>query len=91
MLIVVTYDVVDNRRRVKVHKLLMGYGDWRQYSVFECDLTERRYREMLAKIGRLIDRDEDSVCCYRLCALCRAGLITMGTARPFEEERVVVI
>ncbi len=88
---VVTYDIVNNRRRAKVHKLLMGYGDWRQYSVFECDLGERRLREMLAKLGRLIDPAEDSVCCYRLCALCAEGRITMGTARPLERQIVMVV
>jgi CRISPR-associated protein Cas2 len=36
---VIAYDIPDDKRRTKVHKILLGYGKWTQYSLFECFLT----------------------------------------------------
>ncbi|PJF46320.1 MAG: CRISPR-associated endonuclease Cas2, partial [Candidatus Thermofonsia Clade 3 bacterium] len=37
-LYIVTYDIADDRRWRKVFKLMYGYGDRLQYSVFRCAL-----------------------------------------------------
>ena len=39
---IVTYDITDDRRRTAVYKCLRGFGDHLQYSVFRCDLVDRR-------------------------------------------------
>jgi len=39
---VIAYDIPDDRRRTKVHKILLGYGTWTQYSLFECFLTRKQ-------------------------------------------------
>ena len=39
---VIAYDISDNRRRTKVHKILVGFGKWTQYSLFECFLTRKQ-------------------------------------------------
>src|SRR4051812_42950713 len=36
---IVAYDVVVDKRRTKVHKLLKGRGDALQYSLFHCALS----------------------------------------------------
>ena len=28
---VIAYDILDDRRRTKVHQILMGFGKWTQY------------------------------------------------------------
>ncbi|HHP7244558.1 MAG TPA: CRISPR-associated endonuclease Cas2, partial [Elainellaceae cyanobacterium] len=38
MLVLVVYDIANNRRRQKLSKLLEGYGRRVQESVFECFL-----------------------------------------------------
>lgn len=70
MLVVVAYDVADDRRRTRLHTLLLGYGVPAQESVFECDVTEARDRAMRARVGRVIREGEDSVRYYVLCADC---------------------
>jgi CRISPR-associated protein Cas2 len=57
----VTYDVTGDPRRTAVYKLLRGYGDHLQYSVFRCDLTDRRRIELTAALHDLIDHDTDQV------------------------------
>jgi CRISPR-associated endonuclease Cas2 len=40
----VTYDICEERRLAKVHKIMRGFGDHLQYSVFECQLTQAIWR-----------------------------------------------
>ncbi|MBV9707207.1 MAG: CRISPR-associated endonuclease Cas2, partial [Chloroflexi bacterium] len=38
---VIAYDIPDDKRRTKIHKLLLGFGVWTQFSLFECFLTRK--------------------------------------------------
>ena len=38
-LYIVTYDIADDKRWRAVFKLMHGYGEWMQLSVFQCRLT----------------------------------------------------
>src|SRR5436305_8452575 len=40
---VIAYDIADDRRRTKVHQILMGCGKWTQYSLFECFLAAKNW------------------------------------------------
>ena len=42
MFYVVSYDIVDDARRTRVHATLKDYGTPVQYSVFECDVDAKR-------------------------------------------------
>lgn len=57
----VAYDIADQRRWRRVFKLMNGYGAWVQLSVFQCRLNRRRQAELLARLDRLIDHNEDHV------------------------------
>lgn len=55
-LYLVTYDVCDAKRLRRVHKLMKGYGEWVQLSVFQCRLSKRRLAEMQHLLdGAIID------------------------------------
>lgn len=58
---IVSYDVCNPRRLRKVFKLMRGVGDHLQLSVFRCELTSRELMELRAKLGALIDKQEDQV------------------------------
>ncbi len=58
---IVSYDVSHPRRLRKVFKLMRGYGDHLQLSVFRCELTARELFELRGKIGAIIEREEDQV------------------------------
>ncbi|MEW6376162.1 MAG: CRISPR-associated endonuclease Cas2, partial [Thermodesulfobacteriota bacterium] len=40
MFYVVSYDIPDDQRRIKIAKILEDFGDRVQYSVFECLLEQ---------------------------------------------------
>lgn len=89
-LLIVSYDVVDDRRRTRLHKLLLGYGTWVQYSVFECYLTKRQQVELLARVKREVNRDQDRVRIYRMCGACEGRVEAIGSKPPTEAVAYVV-
>ncbi|HEU5011648.1 MAG TPA: CRISPR-associated endonuclease Cas2 [Roseiflexaceae bacterium] len=66
MFTLISYDVVNDKRRTQVLKLLKGYGTHVQYSVFECDLTAQQLATIQREIRTLIDLHTDSVRVYQL-------------------------
>ncbi len=60
-LFLVMYDVRDDRRLRAVFKVVEGFGDHLQYSVFRCDLSAREHAELVAKLTDAIDHTEDQV------------------------------
>jgi CRISPR-associated protein Cas2 len=52
MNVVISYDISDDKRRTKIHSILKSYGQWVQYSIFECELTDTQYAKLRS---RLID------------------------------------
>jgi len=89
---VVAYDIADRRRWRRVFRLLRGFGEWVQLSVFQCRLTKTRRRELEAALAEVIAADEDHVLILDLGAAERAAVGVTALGRPFEPvERGVVI
>jgi CRISPR-associated protein Cas2 len=90
-LLVVAYDVADDRRRVRLHTLLLGHGEPVQESLFECDLDSRRARAPRRRVRRLVRPPADSVRFYPLCDGCAARVgDEAGAARPPGPAALVV-
>ncbi len=58
---VVTYDISDPKRLRKVFRLMLGYGDHLQLSVFQCELNARELVELKHALGEVIHHNEDQV------------------------------
>lgn len=86
---VVAYDIPQDRRRTKVHKILSGFGQWTQYSLFECFLTAKERVLLRDKLDRVLEPAEDSVRFYPLCEGCLGKVKTVGDPKP--EERTLFV
>ena len=60
-LYIVAYDISDRRRWRRVFRLMTGYGEWLQLSVFQCRLSRRRRIELKFALGEIIDHARDHV------------------------------
>lgn len=58
-LYIVTYDIADDRRWRAIYKLLHGYGEWLQLSVFQCRLTASRHVELTQRLSAAMNMAED--------------------------------
>ncbi len=87
---VVAYDIPDDRRRTRVHKILTGFGNWTQYSLFECFLTRKQLVLLRSKLAEHLEAKQDSVRFYPLCASCVDKVETIGGPPPTEELLFVI-
>jgi len=58
---IVAYDVGDPKRWRRVFRIMNGYGDWVQLSVFQCRLTKTRAIQLQAELQKAIHNEEDHV------------------------------
>ncbi len=58
---IVTYDICDPKRLRKVHKVMKGFGDALQYSVFSCDLSATERVRCETALRAAIHAGEDQV------------------------------
>ncbi len=75
---VLVYDIVNDRRRNKLHRTLKDYGTAVQRSVFEFDLNAAEVQKMMKRVEALTSPDEDTVRLYRLCAACLTETRILG-------------
>ncbi|MCX7766539.1 MAG: CRISPR-associated endonuclease Cas2 [Candidatus Sumerlaeia bacterium] len=67
---VIAYDIPDDARRLRVAKLLDGYGHRVQFSVFEARLSRDNLERLRSRLKRIISPTEDRVTIYYLCENC---------------------
>ena len=87
-LILIIYDIIDNKRRTGMVKLLEAYGSRVQKSAFEALLSNNKYKELLKKIPSVITAD-DNVRIYRLNS--SNEVILLGNTETMYEESVIII
>ncbi len=91
MFVLVSYDVVDDRRRNRIAKVLERFGDRVQMSVFECNVEIDEMERMRAALTKHINADKDSVRIYRLCLTCKSKIEIMGYGTVSEDPDVIVV
>lgn len=67
-IVLVIYDISDDKRRNRMAKLLKGYGYRVQKSVFECRIDNGRYNKLIRGISKIHD-ENDLVRVYMLCVI----------------------
>ena len=87
-IILIIYDIISNKQRVKMAKLLSGYGNRVQKSAFEARLDKKRYARLLKDIKKLLKPD-DNVRIYKLHSY--EEIKTFGDKKYEVMEDVIVI
>ena len=83
-LYLVAYDIRQPRRLRKVHQVLKEFACGGQKSAFECYLTEAERQELVGRVERCMDIDEDALLVIRLVN--RDSVSTLGIAvQPADE------
>jgi CRISPR-associated protein Cas2 len=60
-LYIVTYDIADPKRWRRVFRLMEGFGEWLQLSVFQCRLSAQRHAELIALLDGIIHHNHDHI------------------------------
>jgi len=89
--VVISYDIKEDKRRSRIFKTLKNFGQWMQYSVFECEIDKMNFLKLKDRLDHLIDAEkEDSVRFYFLCEGCKRQVERVGGEKPRKEGAVIV-
>ena len=90
----VCYDICDPKRLRRIHKLMKGFGESWQYSIFFCVLKEVDRVRMQMMIEEEINQHEDRVMLLELGSdeqSARRRVTVLGESLPELETGMVVI
>ncbi len=91
MLVLVVYDIPDDKRRTKLSKFLEGYGIRVQLSVFECFLSLEEMRQLHERVQKRVKLEEDNVRFYWISREAVSRVLTIGSEIPQPEPTHYVI
>lgn len=92
-LYIVTYDIGDPKRWRRVFRLMNGFGEWLQYSVFQCRLSLQRQAELIGLLDGIIHHDNDHVLFVDIGPADRVTpkVVSLGKSfKPVRREPVIV-
>ena len=85
--ILMIYDVVDNKKRTKLAKLMKSYGFRVQKSAFEAKISNKKYKKLMAEIQPFISQ-EDSIRIYKIRG---EGAVTIyGISEDFDDDFIII-
>jgi len=87
-LVVVIYDIVDDKRRLKMARFLKGFGFRVQRSCFECILDMNLYKKLITQIENYIS-DEDLLRIYRLTG--NMEVKAWGDIKILEDDEFLIL
>jgi CRISPR-associated protein Cas2 len=92
-LYVVAYDIASPRRWRRVFRIMEGYGEWLQLSVFQCRLSRRRQIELKLALDEAINHAEDHVLILDLgpAAAIRPRVESLGKPFAVVERGPVIV
>ncbi len=90
-LIIISYDIADNKKRARFNKHIKKFGHMLQYSVYEIDNSERILNNIItdinAKFLKTFDSC-DSVYIFKMSKTCEVH--KFGYAKNEDEELLIV-
>lgn len=90
-MIIISYDISNNKKRAKFNKYIRKFGVMLQYSVYEIENSERVLNNIVADINNkwLKQFDEtDSVYIFQMSSSCK--VMKCGYAKNEDSELIVI-
>lgn len=86
--VLIIYDIVDNKRRLKLAKLLQGYGFRIQKSAFEATISKKKYHELIERLPAYAAKT-DSIKVYKIIG--KGQVTSFGMSMDVQSEDIIVI
>ena len=90
-MVIISYDISDNKKRSKFSKYIQRFGHRLQYSVYEIENSERILNNIITDINnhfQSVFDEEDSVYIFKLSNSCE--IIKYGYAAHEDKDFIVV-
>ena len=86
--VLIIYDITDNKKRLKLSKMLLGYGFRIQKSAFEAIISKRKCRELLERLPAYASA-ADSIRVYKIIG--KGQVASFGRKEENTNEDVIII
>jgi CRISPR-associated protein Cas2 len=87
MIMIVAYDIADDKRLIRVAKVMLDYGVRVQKSIFEVSVTPALFREIKERVEKIIVAEEDGVKYFPLCERCAGTAEIIGQGQFTDPDR----
>ncbi len=90
-MVIISYDISDNKKRSKFNKYIRKFGHRLQFSVYQIDNSERILKNIIADIDNQFMKEfdqSDSVYIFKMSASC--DIIKYGYASNEDEELIII-
>jgi len=87
----ISYDIRDDRRRLKVARVLKDFGQRVQLSVFEAHLEPQELVRLKKRLTAILDQAQDSVRLYPLCGACVPSIEVLGPGLVTQDPDFIII
>lgn len=90
-MIIVSYDISDDKLRIRFAKYLSRFGHRLQYSVFEIDNSPRIVNNIISDLKNQYEKkfsQEDSVIIFKLSSSCE--VLRFGYAKNDEKDFLII-
>ncbi len=90
-MIIISYDISDNKKRAKFSKYIQKFGHRLQYSVYEIDNSERMLNNIIADIkNKFVKKfdQSDSVYIFKMSSTCE--IHKFGYAKNEDDSLLIV-
>lgn len=88
LFVLVIYDIIENKKRTKLAKMLNGFGFRIQKSAFEAMLSRPKYDKLIEKLRPFVS-DSDSIRVYKIRG--EGAITVMGRDDSVADEEVIII
>lgn len=90
-MVIISYDISDDKLRTKFSKYLSRFGHRLQYSVFEIDNSTRILNNIITDLKNKYEREfsqSDSVIIFKMSSSCE--IIRYGYAKNDEKDFIII-
>ncbi|MBD3886701.1 CRISPR-associated endonuclease Cas2 [Phormidium tenue FACHB-886] len=91
MLVLIVYDIPDDKRRQRLADFLEGHGRRVQKSVFECFVPLAQMKKLHSHVVQRVKPDEDNVRFYWIAADCLPKTLTIGSNPPEPPPKAYIV
>jgi CRISPR-associated protein Cas2 len=86
MIVIVTYDISEDRVRTRLMKDLRDFGPRVQYSVFETDINEKEFEKLNMMLAKVDLGEQDSIRLYQICRHCEGKIKLWGQGEVSKDK-----
>ena len=90
---IVMYDISNNKRWRRVFKVMNGFGEWLQLSVFQCRLSRRRRAELETELRGLVEIGKDHVLIIDIGPVNKSNIavVSLGKTYSVIERQAIIV